>query len=148
MMAKRFLAGVASALRKGFKVMSPCTTAVRSDAVCAGMLGMSLCSGTVATHTSTSRKILSKVDSSTRKLVITQRLYSVSGSVSVNHSVSLSVISALVQCSTPAGIEVGVELHCLARGSQVAALHTPNRCHLQTPQLHVSGCGTPLSSSG
>ena len=79
---------------------------------------------------------------------VTQRLYSVSGIVSVNHSVSLSVISALVQCSTPAGIEVGVELHCLARGSQVAALHTPNRCHLQTPQLHVSGCGTPLSSSG
>ena len=31
----------------------------------------------------------------------------------------------------------GVELHCLASGSQVAALHTPGRCHLQTPKLHV-----------
>ena len=52
-------------------------------------------------------------------------------------SLRIAEIVAQVQCSTPAGIEVGVELHCLASGSQVAALHTPGRCHLQTPQLHV-----------
>ena len=45
------------------------------------------------------------------------------------------VSATLVQCITPAGITVGNELHGLACGRYVAALHMPNRCHLQAPQL-------------